>query len=73
MSINIPSFKEDYIFQIPALQLLIKMGYKYISPEDCLKERQGKTINVLLENILETQFHDMNQFTFRGITRKFSF
>jgi len=69
---NTPSFKEDHISQLPALQLLVKMGYKYISPEDCLKERQGKTSNVLLENILETQLQNINQFTFRGITRKFS-
>ncbi len=69
---EVPSFKEDHISQIPALQLLIKMGYQYISPEDCLKERQGKTSNVLLENILEAQLQNINQFTFRGITRKFS-
>jgi len=39
---DIPSFKEDHISQIPALQLLINMGYEYITPEEALKLRGGK-------------------------------
>jgi type I restriction enzyme R subunit len=26
-----PSFKEDHIRQIPALQMLVKLGYTYLS------------------------------------------
>ena len=51
--INTPSFKEDHISQIPALQFLQNLGYRYISPEEALKERKNKLANVLLENILE--------------------
>ncbi len=54
-----PSFKEDHISQIPALQMLIKLGYKYISPDEALKERNG-TSNVLLENILRVQLPKFN-------------
>jgi len=31
---------EKHISQIPALQLLINMGYEFISPEKTLKERK---------------------------------
>lgn len=67
-----PSFKEEHIAQVPAIQLLMNMGYKYIPHEDALKERHGKTSNVLLENILESQLYRINEFTFKGVTRKFS-
>ena len=42
------SFKENYISQKPALELLQKLGYQYLSPEDALIMRGGKTTNVLL-------------------------
>ena len=31
---NTPSFKEDHISQIPALQMLQNLGYIYLSPEE---------------------------------------
>ncbi|MCK4665794.1 type I restriction endonuclease subunit R [Candidatus Dependentiae bacterium] len=69
---ELPSFLEDHISQVPALQLLIKLGYEYISPEDAYKERRGKSSQVILENILESQLHLINKFTYNGKTRKFS-
>ena len=56
-----PSFKEDHISQLPALQLLINLGYQYISPQEALVERGNKTSNVLLENILRTQLKRINR------------
>ena len=29
-----PSFKEDHISQIPALQMLMNLGYTYLSPAE---------------------------------------
>jgi type I restriction enzyme R subunit len=55
-----PSFKEDHISQIPALQLLQNLGYTYLSPEEALKMRGGKTTNVLLEDILRKQLKRIN-------------
>lgn len=55
-----PSFKEDHISQIPALQLLINMGYTYLSQEEALTERGQKTAGVLLETILREQLHKIN-------------
>jgi type I restriction enzyme R subunit len=34
---ELPSYIEDHISQIPALQLLIKMGYQYRSPEEAME------------------------------------
>jgi type I restriction enzyme R subunit len=55
-----PSFKEDHISQIPALQLLQKLGYTYLSPLEAEKLRGGKTSNVLLEDIIRSQLKRIN-------------
>lgn len=54
------SFKENDISQIPALELLQKMGYKYISPEEAFEMRGEKTSNVLLEEVLRQQLRELN-------------
>lgn len=55
-----PSFKEDQISQIPALQILQKMGFTYLSPEQALAARGNKTTQVLLETILRKQLKAIN-------------
>lgn len=57
---NTPSFREGHISQIPALQLLQKLGYGYLSQEEALELRGGKTSNVLLEGILRKQLKEIN-------------
>jgi len=57
---DIPSFKEDHISQIPALQMLLKLGYSYLSPAEAERQRGGKTSNVLLEDILRKQLKEIN-------------
>ncbi|MBQ4407705.1 MAG: type I restriction endonuclease subunit R [Bacteroidales bacterium] len=54
------SFKENDISLIPALDLLKKLGYKYISPEEALAMRGGKMSNVLLEDVLRKQLRQLN-------------
>ena len=54
------SFKEDHISQIPALQLLQKLGYTYLTPDEALAMRGGKTSNVLLEDVLRSQLRRIN-------------
>ena len=56
-----PSFKEDHISQIPALQLLINMGYTYLNQEEALNARGGRTSGVLLEGILRKQLKKINE------------
>ncbi|NCD34995.1 MAG: type I restriction endonuclease subunit R, partial [Spartobacteria bacterium] len=63
---------EKLTSQIPALQLLISLGYEYISPEDALAERQGRTSNVLLESILRNQLKEINRIRYKGSEYLFS-
>ena len=52
--------------QIPAVQLLVAMGYTYLSSAEALRERQDRTSNVLLENILRNQLKEINSIRYRG-------
>lgn len=54
------SFKENDISQRPALELLAKMGYQYLSPEEAMEMRDNKTSNVLLEEVLRQQLRELN-------------
>jgi len=54
------SFKEDHISQIPALMMLEKLGYTYLTPDEALELRGGKTTGVLLEPILRRQLEEIN-------------
>ncbi|WP_298143007.1 HsdR family type I site-specific deoxyribonuclease [Flavobacterium sp.] len=55
-----PSFKEDHISQIPAIQMLVNLGYTYLSPAEADRLRGGKTTNVLLEDVLRKQLKEIN-------------
>jgi len=57
---NTPSFIEDHISQIPALQMLVNLGYTYLSPAEADRQRGGKTSNVLLEDVLRKQLKEIN-------------
>ncbi len=57
---------EKLTSQIPAVLLLVAMGYEYISPEEALAERQGRYSNVLLENILRNQLKEINRIRYKG-------
>ena len=54
------SFKENYISQTPALELLQKLGYTHLSPDEALAMRGGKTSNILLEDVLRKQLRELN-------------
>ncbi len=55
-----PSFKENHISQIPAIQMLVNLGYTYLSPAEADRQRGGKTNNVLLEDVLRKQLREIN-------------
>jgi type I restriction enzyme R subunit len=55
-----PSYKEDHISQIPALQLLQKLGYQYLTPDEAMQFRGDKTTQVILEDVLRKQLKDIN-------------
>ncbi|MEE0990661.1 MAG: type I restriction endonuclease subunit R [Paludibacteraceae bacterium] len=54
------SFKENHISQIPALNMLKKLGYTYLSPDEAMELRGGNTSNVLLEAVLRKQLAKIN-------------
>ena len=57
--------------QSPAIELLQSMGYTYISPEDCEKQR-GSRYHVLLKDILRGQLRRLNRYAFAGAENEFS-
>lgn len=65
-------FDEKYLSQIPALQLLVNLGFEYLSPDRALAERGGRLANVLLENILRGQLKKLNRIHYKGGTYLFS-
>ena len=67
-----PSFKEDHISQVPALQLLQNLGYTYLTPDETNKLRKGKLKGVILEDILHNKLNEINMIKYRGETIKFS-
>ena len=65
MKYDTPSFKEDHISQIPALQLLQNLGYKYLTPAEALELRGGRMSAVILEGILAEQLRKINRVRFK--------
>jgi type I restriction enzyme R subunit len=63
---------EKHLSQIPALQLLISLGFEYITPAEALYERQERTSNVLLENILRSQLKEINRIRYKANEYLFS-
>lgn len=57
--------------QKPAIELLQSMGYTYISPEDCEKQR-GSRYHVLLKDILRGQLRRLNRYSYAGAENEFS-
>ena len=57
--------------QRPALALFEVMGYTYISPADCDKQR-GSRYHVLLRDILRGQLRSLNRYAYAGAENEFS-
>ena len=69
---KIPSLNEEITSQIPALQMLMNMGYEYIAPEEAYRLRGEKYSNVILDDILERQLQKINTIRFKGKEYPFS-
>ncbi len=63
---------EKHLSQIPALQLLISLGFRYLPPSEALRERQNRTSNVLLESILRNQLKAINRINHKSQDYLFS-
>ena len=67
-----PSFKEELISQIPAVRLLMAMGYHYLTPEAALALRSRRRAAVVLEGVLAPWLEEHNAITYKGQTHPFS-
>ena len=68
---NRDAYLEDVISKNPALALLQKLGYTYLSPAECEAQRGG-LYNVILKDILRAQLSRLNRYTFGGAEHAFS-
>ena len=66
------NYKEYNDSQKPALDLLQKIGWQYLSPEQVLEARGGMYTNVILDTILAQQLSKINAFDYKGESYKFS-
>lgn len=62
---------EKHQSQVPALQLLVALGFTPLSQEGALRLRGGRLRNVVLDDVLAEQLMHINQFTHRG--REYAF
>jgi len=58
--------------QLPAINLLKKLDWQYISPEHTEKERGSILSNVILESILQERLEAINEFEYKNKKYKFS-
>jgi type I restriction enzyme R subunit len=65
-------FNEKHLSQIPALQLLANLGYRYLTPAEALAMRGGRLSNVLLEEVLRDSLKRINRIQHKGENYLFS-
>lgn len=71
MTVNKDLYFEVSASQKPAIALLQSMGYTYISPKDCERQR-GSRYHVLLKDILRGQLRKLNRYSYAGAENEFS-
>ena len=62
---------EKHQSQLPALQLLVALGYTPLSQADALHHRGGRRRNVLLDEILADRLLAINSFAYHGRRYRF--
>lgn len=72
MKHDLPSFIEDHISQVPALQLLQHLGYSYLTEDEAVELRGGRLSAVLLDGVLEQHLRKINKIRFKGEEHEFS-
>ena len=65
------SYDERYISQVPAIEVLQKIGYQYISPEKA-NQLRSNLHDALLRTVLEEKLKELNSYEYKGEIRKFS-
>ncbi|MGY6274364.1 type I restriction endonuclease subunit R [Methylomonas sp. MgM2] len=65
-------YLEDLSSLLPAVGLLSRLGYQYLTPSENLALRGGKTSKLILESVLREQLRKFNSITFKGRQYAFS-
>ncbi len=65
-------YRELHDSQAPALALLRKLGWRYLSPEEADAQRGGIRSGVLLEGVLAERLAAINRFEYKGREYPFS-
>ena len=66
-----PNPTEKHQSQLPALQLLVALGYSPLSQAEALQLRGGRLRNVLLDDTLTDRLLAINRFSYRGRRYRF--
>jgi len=61
-----PNYLEKVQSQLPALQLLVEMGWDYLPPERCNELRNGRLSSAILEPVLTDFIREHGRYTFKG-------
>jgi type I restriction enzyme R subunit len=72
MSLDKVYFDEARQSQLPALELLVAMGYQYIPAEEEMRERSVDTSNFILTDIAAEKLMEINNYEVGGTQYKFS-
>lgn len=65
-------FQEVISSQIPALHVLVNLGYSYLSPAQALEARGGKRGLPVLTRVLEESLRRLNKISYKGVSHDFS-
>ena len=65
------NFSEAIQSQLPFIELLINMGYTYISAEEALRQRGGDNANFILHDIAAKKLMELNGYDIDGVEYKF--
>jgi type I restriction enzyme R subunit len=69
---ELPSYLEKVQSQLPALQLLVQMGWEYLTPEETADLRGGRLGSFILEPILLDHIRNHCRYEFKGATDPFT-
>ncbi len=66
------NFDEARQSQLPFVELLLAMGYKYLPTEEVFKERQGEYSKFILRDIAFNNLSRINSYEYNGAEQKFN-
>ncbi len=69
---DLPNYLEKVQSQLPALHLLMQLGWSYLTPEEANRLRSDRLGSTILEPVLVDHIRDHCRFTFKGATHPFT-